>query len=147
MKKLLLIAFVFASTLSFSQSTEDEDLRKIWETNVQPIIDLNIEQLKTTVQAPLGGDWYEQIDPEMWEDDVTEEFFYDNVEAIFTEDARQYLSGKDYNALSVMGDEDWTVVTLLIILSVDEEGWTESSMGLEFESVEGQWMLTGVSYY
>ncbi|MCR9172318.1 MAG: hypothetical protein NXI10_07510 [bacterium] len=147
MRILLLLCIAISINSSFAQTTTDEDLQKIWQTNVQPIIDLNIEQLKTSVQVPLGGDWFEEIDPEMWEDDVTEEFFYDNIETIFTEDARNYLAGKDYNALSVMGDEDWTVVTLLIVLSEDEDGFAEESMGLEFEWVEDKWLLTGVTFY
>ncbi len=81
----------------------------------------------------------------MWEDDFTEEMFWDNLETIFSKEAREYLSAQDYNKLSVMGDDDWTIVTLLVILSVDEEGWTENSMRLEFEWVEDKWLMTSVS--
>ena len=80
-----------------------------------------------------------------WQENVTEEMFWDNLETIFTQDARDYLAEKDWNSLSVMGDEDWTVVTLLVILSVDEDGWTDKSMGLEFEWTEDKWLLTSVS--
>lgn len=146
MKNLLLIAFVFAGSFAFSQSTEDEDLQKIWETNVQPLIDLNVDQLKEYTQIPPGGDWYEEIDPEMWEDDVTEEFFWENLETIFTPEVRELLSAMDYNKLSVMGDENWTIVTLLVVLTKNEEGWAETSIGLDFEWVEDRWLLTGISF-
>lgn len=144
MKSLLLTFSLIASLAAFGQTTTDEDLKKIWETNVQPIIDLDVEAIMATTQFPLEGDWYEQIDPEAF--DGTEEMFAENLETIYTEYVRNYLSEKDYNSLSVMGDEDWTVVTLLVVLSVDEEGWTESSMGFDFEWVDDQWLLVGISY-
>lgn len=147
MKTILLLFVTTISVASFAQTTTDEDLQQIWETNVQPIIELNAEQLKARTQAIPGGDWYEKIDPEIWQENVTEEMFWDNLETIFTQDARDYLAEKDWNSLSVMGDDDWTLVTLLVVLSVDEDGWTDKSMGLEFEWVEDKWLLSSVSNY
>jgi len=145
MKSLLLTISLIASLAAFGQTTTDEDLQNIWKTNVQPIIDLDVEAIMATTQFPLQGDWYEEIDPEAF--DGTKEMFTENLESIFSEEVRNYLSEQDYNSLSVMGDEDWTAVTLLVVLSVDEEGWTDESIGMEFEWVEDRWLLVSMSYY
>jgi hypothetical protein len=146
MKHLLLIAFVFAGTLAFSQATEDEDLKLLWETNIQPIIDQNAEAIAERTQFPLGGEWYMAIDYEMMEEDATKEFFLENLDKVFTEEVRSVLREMDYNKLSVMGDENWTIVTLLIQLNTEVEGEIyESMMAFELEWVEDKWMLTSIN--
>ncbi len=141
--KALLLIFVALSSWSFSQTTTDEDLQQLWQTNVQPIIDLDEDKIASTTQFPLNGEWYMVIDPDAFEG--TEEMFLENLGLIFTDEIREKLKAMDYNRLSVMGDEDWTLVTLLIVLSTDDEGWTESSMGFEFEFVEDKWLLVGIN--
>ncbi len=144
MKNLLLIAFIFAGTFAFSQTTEDEDLQKIWQTNIQPIIDLDVETVGDHTQFPLGGEWYMAIDPEA--EEGTKEMFLENFEMVFTEDVREELSEMDYNKLSVMGGDDWTIVTLLIMLETEMDGEIfESMMSFELEWVDDKWMLTSVN--
>lgn len=68
------------------------------------------------------------IDYEMMEEDATKEFFLENLDKVFTEEVRSALREMDYNKLSVMGDENWTIVTLLIQLNTEVEGEIYESM-------------------
>ncbi|PWL24487.1 MAG: hypothetical protein DCO96_13480 [Fluviicola sp. XM-24bin1] len=86
------------------------------------------------------------IDYEMMEEDATKEFFLENLDKVFTEEVRSALREMDYNKLSVMGDENWTIVTLLIQLNTEVEGEIyESMMAFELEWVEDKWMLTSIN--
>lgn len=134
MKSILCLVFIVIGAMAYGQSTTDEDLKKLWQSHVIPIIDLEVEDVAAKTQFPLEGEWYMIVDEEA---DPEEELFVDNFERIFTEEIRELLNDMDYNSLAVMGDDTWTLVTLLIVLSTDDEGWVESSMSLEFEFVEG----------
>jgi hypothetical protein len=141
MKSILCLVFTVIGVVSFGQTTTDEDLKKLWQSHVIPIIDLEVEDVVSKTQFPLEGEWYMIIDEEA---DPEEELFVDNFERIFTEEIRELLNDMDYNSLSVMGDDTWTLVTLLVVLSTDDEGWVESSMSLEFEFLDGMWKLVTV---
>ena len=53
------------------------------------------------------------------EEDATKELFLSNLELIFTEEVRNELEEMDFNQLAVMGDDTWTIVTLLIMLETE----------------------------
>lgn len=145
MKTILIIAFTFLTSITFSQLVQKAELEEFWNSNILPMVKIDKETIISQTNFPLEGAWGYMVDdlsdPESW----TAELYTNNLEKIYTDEIRIAMRSKTINDLAHFTTEEGETALLLSIMieTYDKESdmTFESSYMFFFKKFEGNWKL------
>ena len=132
----LLTAVFLLNTTSFAQGINKTDPQHFWETNIQAIMNGDVDEVVRQSHFPMTtfeGDWSKKT-------------FIDAFEILFDESALEELSSQSYRDIQPMEDSPGNMTYVVVITtSMIIDGETvESSTILSFKKFEGEWKLYNI---
>lgn len=129
----LFIGFILVSPSTYAQGINKTEPQQFWETNIQAILESNVEEVVNQSHFPLNtfeGEW-------------SENDFVDAFEILFSEVELSELRSQSYRDIQMFEDEDGATIYMVVILTETEiEGeYYESATILSFKKFDGQWKL------
>lgn len=129
----LLTTVLLLSSTSFAQSINKTEPQQFWETNIQAIIDGDVDKVVSQSHFPMTtfeGEWKKKN-------------FVDAFDILFDESAIEELSSQNYRDIQPLEDSPGKMTYVVVITTVSEfEGEVyESSTILSFKKFEGEWKL------
>lgn len=136
MKSLLLLFFLSAATIGFSQLKDTVEARNFWNDNMANIISYNKEKILAQIHFPL----------EVGSKKFTKEQFKPVMDKYLNAELRAELGKKDIQSIDawkMLGDE---TQTYMIVCYKGLEAEYEAAV-LCFLQYNGKWMLNHIDYH
>ncbi|MDG1333467.1 MAG: hypothetical protein P8P74_14115 [Crocinitomicaceae bacterium] len=129
----LLTTVLLINSSSFAQSINKTDPQQFWDTNIQAIVNGDVDEVVSQSHFPMTtfeGEW-------------SKKDFTDAYEILFDETAIAELSSQTYRSIQPLEDGPNNVIYVVVITTVTEfDGEVfESSTILSFQKYEGEWKL------
>jgi len=145
MKTILIIAFTFLTSITFSQLVQKAELEEFWNSNILPMVKIDKETIISQTNFPLEGAWGYMVDDLSDSESWTAELYTNNLEKIYTDEIRIAMRSKTINDLAHFTTEEGETALLLSIMieTYDKESdmTFESSYMFFFKKFEGNWKL------
>jgi hypothetical protein len=132
----LLAAIFLLNTTSHAQSVKKPDPQHFWDTNIQAIIDGDVDQVVSQSHFPMStfeGDW-------------SKNSFIDAFDILFDESAVEALKLQNYRDIQAVEDSPGVMIYIVVItteMEIDGEIF-ESATILSFKKYEGEWKLYNI---
>ncbi|MFK7783789.1 MAG: hypothetical protein AB8B56_01665 [Crocinitomicaceae bacterium] len=132
----LLTGIFLINTTSYAQSIKKTEPQHFWETNIQAIVDGDVEEVIRQSHFPMStfeGDW-------------SKNSFSDAFDILFDASAVENLKSQSYRDIQPMEDSPGKMTYVVVItteMEIDGEIF-ESATILSFKKFEGEWKLYNI---
>lgn len=132
----LLSAIFLLNSASYAQSVKMPEPQHFWATNIQAIIDGDVEEVISQSHFPMStfeGDW-------------SKNSFSDAFDILFDASAVENLKSQSFRDIQAMEDSPGVMTYVVVITTVTEiDGEIyESATILSFKKFEGEWKLYNI---
>lgn len=129
----LLVGFLLVSSNTFAQGINKTEPQQFWETNIQAILDGNVDEVVSQSSFPMStfeGDWKKND-------------FIDAFEILFGAAELAELRSQTFRDIQPVEYEPGEMTYMVVIVTETEEDgeYYESATILSFKKFDGKWKL------
>ncbi len=129
----LFVGFMLMTSFAFSQSLNKIEPQQFWETNIQAILDSDVDEVVSQSHFPMitfEGDW-------------SKNSFIDAFDILFDESVLSALKSQTYRDIQTFEDSPGEITYMVVIVTyLESEGEVyESATMLSFKKFDEKWKL------